>query len=216
MPFLVVVVLASVVVGYLVGGRLQGFERVHLRWWPLAIGGLAVQVAPVPDTGGEAERVLGLGMLVASYWALIGFGLLNARNPGMPLAVAGLLMNFIVISINGGMPVTRDALVATGQEESISVLLEGDRVKHHLAGPEDHLVALADVIPIGAPFHQVVSAGDVVLYVGVAWLIVAVMRRRAPRPATPARDSPAALPEERAERVPPAAPLEARRRGTEP
>jgi len=50
--------------------------------------------------------------------------------------------------------------------------------KHHLAGPGDRLLFLGDVTPIPPPVRQAVSAGDVVAYAGVAFVIVASMRRR--------------------------------------
>ncbi|MGH9069328.1 MAG: hypothetical protein ACRD0J_17830, partial [Acidimicrobiales bacterium] len=48
---------------------------------------------------------------------------------------------------------------------------------HHLAGPGDHLVALADVVPL-APLSEVVSAGDLVLAVGLASLAAGLTRPR--------------------------------------
>ena len=48
MILLIGVVLVSIGLGYLVGGRLSGFERFRLRWWFLAFVGLALQLAPVP------------------------------------------------------------------------------------------------------------------------------------------------------------------------
>ena len=54
-------------------------------------------------------------------------------------------MNFAVIAVNGGMPVSRAAIVASGQGSTLAGLLERPGVKHHLARPEDQLVFLADV-----------------------------------------------------------------------
>jgi uncharacterized protein DUF5317 len=110
---------------------------------------------------------------------LIGFAVINlrARVPGFVLILIGMLMNVTVIAANDGMPVSRGALVASHQEETLPILLHGAGAKHHLAGPNDRLMFLADVIAV-PPLDQVVSLGDVFAYGGVVWLIVAGMRRR--------------------------------------
>ena len=171
------VVLGAVILGYLAGGRLRGFEGAHLRWWPLALIGLAMQVAPVPDLGGDGEDLLSLGLLIGSYLPLLTFAVANLRQPGFWLVTAGLAMNLLVISVNSGMPVTREAVVASGQEDGLTTLEEDRGSKHHLADrDEDILLFLADVIPLGRPFQQVVSAGDLVLYAGVGWFVFGTMR----------------------------------------
>jgi hypothetical protein len=171
------VVLGAGVLGYLAGGRLRGFEGARLRWWPLALLGLAMQVAPVPDLGGEGEDLLGLVLLIGSYLPLMTFAVFNLRQPGFWLVTAGLAMNLLVISANSGMPVSREAVVASGQEGTLRTLEEGRGQKHHLADQdEDVLLFLADVIPLGGPFQQVVSAGDLVLYAGVGWFVFGTMR----------------------------------------
>ena len=58
-------------------------------------------------------------------------------------------------------------------------LIQHGGAKHYLARPDDTvLLQLGDVIPLGDPVNQVVSAGDIVVYAGVVWLIVAAMRGR--------------------------------------
>src|ERR671936_238322 len=84
------------------------------------------------------------------------------------------------------MPVSAVALEAAGAGAE-SVLGAGTG-KHHVMGPEDTLTPLADVIGVPAPIGAVISIGDVLLYAGIAILIVAIMLGRSgenPRP--PAR-----------------------------
>jgi Family of unknown function (DUF5317) len=85
-----------------------------------------------------------------------------------------------VIAANGGMPVSGHALTASGQADTRSDLTnDADRyVKHRLAGDDDTLVFLGDVIPILPPVSQAISVGDVFTYGGVAVVIVSAMRRR--------------------------------------
>ncbi len=178
------VLVIGLVLGYLAGGRLRNFEHLRLRWWALAPLGFLMQLVPLPLQG-HLERQVSVGLLIASYPVLLAFVARNIRLPGLPLLFIGLAMNLLVISVNDGMPVTRHALEASGQGNLLQDLIHNGGAKHHLAGSGDVLLPLGDVIPIGKPIRQVVSAGDLVVYAGMIWLIVAVMRRR-PRETAPA------------------------------
>jgi hypothetical protein len=169
MILLIGVVLVSIGLGYLVGGRLSGFERFRLRWWFLAFVGLALQLAPVPAD-------LTTELLIASYVLLLLFVAANLRAPGVWLILLGLALNLAVIAPNGGMPVSRSALVKSGQASTLAELENGAGTKHHLETSDDVLTPLADVIAIGSPVNQVASVGDVLVYAGLLWLIVGVMR----------------------------------------
>ena len=173
MLLIAAVLVGSVALGYAVGGRLLNLAQVRVRLWWLAVVALALQVAPLPKSW-SADA--GFAVLEASFLLLIVFGLANIRLAGFALILIGVLMNVLVVSLNRGMPVTRHALVASHQEDSLRELERGG-TKHHLAGPGDRLLPLADVIAIGRPVNQIVSAGDLVTYAGVAWFLVRAMRR---------------------------------------
>lgn len=177
MRWTVSVALLSVSVGYLLGGRLRNFGGLRLRWWGLAPLGLIMQLLP-PSWWGNSARQVSLVLLDASYPLLIVFALRNVRLAGFPLILIGLVLNLAVISVNNGMPVSCDALVASGQGELCAELKRESGLKHHLLGRGDDLTVLADVIPIGAPVNQVVSLGDLVAYAGLAWLMIASMSGR--------------------------------------
>ena len=92
--------------------------------------------------------------------------------------LAGLWLNFVVITVNEGMPVTREAIVASGQADTIDDLNTAGGSKHHIATEDDRLLILADRIAIPAPVKQAVSVGDVVAYAGAMWFVIEGMRRR--------------------------------------
>jgi Family of unknown function (DUF5317) len=172
------VILLSVLTGYLVGGRLRGFERLSLRHWWLAPIGLGLQVLPLPDARHGTDLLVRMAVLGVSYALLLLFAGMNIRIPGMPLLFVGLTLNAVVVIANGGMPYSRQALEASGQTAALKHLTADEGSKHHLMTSEDRLTPLADVIPIPQPIGQVASVGDVFVYAGLAWLIVAVMRGR--------------------------------------
>src|SRR2546425_8284535 len=190
MILIVVALAAGVLVGLAMKGSLRNLGELRFRWWGLAFVGLGLQLIPVPSLAGQADHWLAVGLLVASYLVLVVFVVANLRVPGFALIALGFILNALVISINGGMPVSNRALhIAAGPfyaQTSARLLREGGE-KHHLAGPGDKLVVLGDGIPVGAPARQGLSAGDVVWLAGTAWVIARGMARRpasAPEEAT--------------------------------
>jgi hypothetical protein len=177
------VILLSVLVGYVAGGRLRGFDRLRLKYWWLAPLGLGLQTLPLPDTRHGTDFIVRIAVLGVSYLMLLVFAGVNIRIPGIAVLFLGLALNAIVVVANGGMPVSREALQTSGQSGELRLLAADQGAKHHLMTSADHLTPLADVIPIPPPIRQVASVGDGLVYAGLGWLIVAVMRRRIGEPA---------------------------------
>lgn len=180
MRLYVIVLALAVVVGYLFGGRLTSLEQLNLRWWWLALAGLAIQFLPLPEGGGGSDLIARTGVLALSYSLLLAFGVANIRLAGMPLILFGLACNAAVIVSNGGMPVSEEALRASGQPDVIQYLVDEGAYKHHLMQDYDVLPFLADVIPVPRPIRQVISIGDVFIYTGLICLVVWAMRVRTP------------------------------------
>jgi hypothetical protein len=170
--------------GYALGGRLSHLAALRLRWPALAMLGLALQLVTGP---GDVVPVVALYL---SFALLVAFAVANIRTPGFVLVLVGVLLNLAVIAMNDGMPVSRSALVASGQAGTIDELASGETVKHHLSGPGDDLVFLGDVIAVPA-LEQVISVGDVFVYGGFVLVVALGMRRRA----VPVPRSGLALPE---------------------
>lgn len=174
------VAILAVGLAYAFGGRLRRFERLRLRWWWLAVLGLAIQFAPLPEGPDGRDLVVRTAVLSISYVMLLTFAVVNIYLPGLPLVLIGLACNFTVIAANGGMPVSAEALVDSGQAEELEMLRGDGSQKHHLMTEDDHLTFLADVIPLPKPIGQAISAGDVLVYGGLILLVVATMRGRIP------------------------------------
>jgi hypothetical protein len=173
----------AIAIGYLLGGRISWLSGLRVRWFPLAIVGLCMQMAPVPGTRWP------LIMLYASFVLLLVFGLINLKVTGFAIITVGIVLNFTVIAVNGGMPVSRQSLIDSGQASALSSLIHSGGAKHHLVRPSDKLTPLADVIAIPPPVAQSASLGDLFTYGGVGVLIVGAMRRRPTRDLVPATSS---------------------------
>jgi Family of unknown function (DUF5317) len=180
MKLFALVIAFGILVGYLTGGRLSRFESMRLRWWLLAIVGLGIQFVPLPEGTTGTDLLVRTVVLSASYTLLVVFAAVNVRIPGMVLVLIGLACNFAVIAANGGMPVRAEALRDSGQEDVLALLEEDGAAKHHLMTDEDVLTFLGDVIAVPQPVGQAISIGDVFIYTGLIWLIVAAMRARTP------------------------------------
>jgi hypothetical protein len=168
------IIALAIAAGVVAGGSLRSLERIRIHWWGIAFIALALQAVPI--SGGNENRIgVAAATLVASYVLLLAVIAVNRRVPGAAFMAAGLLMNLAVVAFNGGMPVSGNALRASGAEGAIVI---EDGAKHHLMTDADVLQPLADVIPLPPPFGLVFSVGDVLLYGGLAWWCFAVTRGR--------------------------------------
>jgi hypothetical protein len=171
--FILYAVLVGLVLGVLLGGDLRRLSAVSFHWKPVILAGLFFQVilfsAPVTERIGS----LGPPLYVASTLAVLAAVLRNASLPGLVVVFAGGLSNLVAIVANGGyMPASAEAMASLGKSQP-----EGYSNSAVLASPA--LQPLTDIfaLPRWLPFANVFSIGDVLIGIGVAWAIVAIMRK---------------------------------------
>ncbi len=173
----------GVLLGAVAGGSLKQLPHLSIRWAWMALAGVALQFVPLSGTPGYA-------VLMTSFAFLLVFGLGNLERPGFFLVLVGLCLNTLVIAVNHGMPVTREALSFSNQSALLPELIAHGGAKHHLVNQQDRLLLLGDVIGVPAPLNQAISVGDICVHVGIAWYIVVAMKPEryptlaAPKPAT--------------------------------
>ena len=118
----------------------------------------------------------------------------NWKVPGLQVAAIGVTLNTIAVLLHGGkMPVFEGSLIAAG-------LTAAD-----LVGDPFHVILAAtstaefvrqggmfgDVVPIPVPvLRDVISVGDVLLWLGIVWAIAAAMTRREAPSRVPRRWAP--------------------------
>ena len=115
MLWLAIVIFFALAISMLRGGRLVNLGDIELRaWWLLILAfGMQAGTSLLPDSSWSESA--GLIMILASFVLLMVLVVLNRSSPGMWLAGLGVLMNFTVIALNGGMPVLAGAAeVASG------------------------------------------------------------------------------------------------------
>ena len=171
-------IVLALVLGFATGGRLSNFERLRLRWWALAPLGFAIQGLPLPNERYGTDLLVRVAVLGTSYALILIVGAMNVRVSGVALLLVGLALNALAVVPNGGMPVSERAIIRSDQRDVLALLRRDEGAKHHLMSPADRFTPITDVIPLGPPIRQVVSVGDILVYTGLTWLIVSVMRGR--------------------------------------
>ena len=172
--FMLYAILLGLVVGVATRGSLGALGQLQFRWWPLALGGLIVQLflfSPLAEGVGS----LGPVIYVASTAMVAVAVLANIKqNRAFAVVAAGALCNLAAIVANGGfMPVTPETLAESGRTAATGY-------SNSLASARPALDVLVDrfVLPSGLPLTNVFSVGDVLIAIGIALVIVTAMHAR--------------------------------------
>ena len=172
MGITLVAVALGLLLGLAAGGRARFMADHPIRGVGLLAAGLFLQVIASLFNLGETGNVAILG----SYVLLVAFAVWNVRLVGMAIVTVGLVANFAVIAVNGGMPVRAKAIVSAGASPAqVPHLHFGS--KRHLERSSDRLTILADDVPV-RPLHEVLSFGDLVMAVGIADVIFHLLQKR--------------------------------------
>jgi hypothetical protein len=150
--------------------------RNRLRWVPVMLAGLVLQVGIFSETIGRAAGDAGPAIYVLSAGLVFAAVLRNIRVPGIAIIAIGAGCNLAAIVANGGwMPADPGALASIGglpPGYTNSILITEPTLR-----PLTDLFAL----PTWLPLSNVFSLGDVLIGIGVAATIALAMR--GPRPA---------------------------------
>ena len=179
-------IVAAIVIAWKRGGRLSQLGQVTFRWWwlvPLIALGQALSIRYQSSDQRLALWHLRPLLMIVSYIILWVVVFRNRRLPGMWTVLLGVTLNLIAIAANGGyMPITPEALSRIGAGPAAYQMPPGQVVWGSkdvlLPRTEALLWFLGDVIVIPEPFPRptAMSAGDLVLAVGVFLFIMRTMR----------------------------------------
>lgn len=176
-----VILSAAIVVGLLAGTiravigkrRLSAPELKH-AW--LAIAGLMPQILVfgVPSISRNFPDPTVAISLICSLLILLAFVLFNLNQPGFSLMAVGLVLNLLVIALNGGfMPIRPEAVAYLYPSLPNADWVAGHRLGYGkdliLAAENTRLWWLSDyfTLPSWLPYRVAFSLGDVILSVGV-------------------------------------------------
>jgi hypothetical protein len=159
-----------------VGGRVSNLASVDVKWGWLAPLAFIMQAYliffPAERAGGllSARSML----LTVSYILLFVVVWQNRHLSGVKLIGLGLVLNFLVMVVNGGfMPIAPETLVQIGYDGNAPQLETGyivGRTKNMVAEPgEARLWFLSDIMVVPKPFPipTALSLGDVLIVLGL-------------------------------------------------
>lgn len=181
---LVVPLLVSVLAGYARRGRIAGVVRSGLRGFWLILAAFALEASTgllvrwFPEYFPEyiwAEILLQYGLLFA-------FILLNGRRWDVMLMGLGILLNFLVILLNGGrMPVSQGILDIPAYADTVARIQSGAIPEYVIMKGGEPLWFLGDVIYVPVRGAGYGSVGDFILAAGIFLLVQSCMVKARPR-----------------------------------
>lgn len=160
------------------GGSLDAWAEQRVRWWPLVLVALGVQLPLYSPPFDAWPLVVAAGPLLGVVtMALVVVVLLrNAAGPVRPaclLAALGITLNLAVMAANGGWMPRAEELVSLLGDGGIRAAGQPDLIATNTAPMDSgtRLAWLADWIaqPAWLPMANLVSIGDLLLSAGAAW-----------------------------------------------
>jgi hypothetical protein len=172
-------VIAASAIGALWVGSTAGLRRVRVQWWPLALASIAIQLVLFNPPVDRQPWALTWGpwiwgaCLAALLAVCVRNGMIKERSgAAFWLAGLGVAVNLFVVLANGGyMPQSPEARLAVRGSPLIAEGAPPQLRNVTPSGPETRFVWLSDVIPqpTWLPTANVVSVGDIVLSMALAW-----------------------------------------------
>lgn len=182
---MIIAVLAlGIVFGYIRKGSLKNLAYYKIKFVPLILLSCIMQIGIYLAYKYNIEMIQNYDIVIhfVSYIVLFAGLMGNFDNKWFLLITVGIVLNFIVIFLNGGkMPVSLDAAEKIGLDATaLSVLLTAKAGTHQLLGPDALLGILGDVIPFALPqalkfFSNIYSVGDIFMFVGILGLLQSIM-----------------------------------------
>jgi hypothetical protein len=173
--FVLYAVVAGLLIGLLIRGRLSGLARLEFDWAPLIALGMAIQLALFSDPVASSVGSAGPPIYVGSTLLVLAAVCRNWSITGLPVVAIGAASNLAAIVANGGyMPASAAALAAQGRDAP-SVYSNSSYVAEPVLAPLTDIFAM----PTWIPFSNVFSIGDILIAAGIAMAIVVAMKRGA-------------------------------------
>lgn len=171
-------IVISLIVGFLRKGNLKALASLKLKFgWVFPVL-LIIQLIVFSLQNdlkflGQASGYI----YIIVYIVGLVFLFMNRHHKGFFLIWIGVLLNFIVITLNGGrMPVSIES-ASVLDPSFIDAIKNELYAKHSALTAETKLGFLGDIIPLSNPYPrtQVISIGDVVMNIGIFLFIQHLM-----------------------------------------
>jgi Family of unknown function (DUF5317) len=179
--FIFFILLASLLVALARGGSVDALASLRVRYLWLLFVPLLLQLVIFTPLGSD----LGFGVTPTKFAYLASMLIaalalmLNRHLPGLTWIAAGLILNVLVITLNGGlMPVSAAARAIAGQSP-----LTGNSNNVIPMTSATNLWWFGDIFPLPAwlPFANVFSLGDILITLGgIVFIQMAAVPKSSP------------------------------------
>lgn len=171
----VLALIASIIIGYILKGKLQNLADIKLKYINLIFIGFIIEFGIILLIQNKILTAsLNTYLLdIVMYVFIFSFVILNKKNPYIVIMGIGFLLNAIAIFSNGGtMPVSQGAVEVLGFSNSVN-----NEGLYSLIGNSTRFALLGDIIPIDFIGRFIVSIGDIIAAIGMSLLIITGMKR---------------------------------------
>jgi hypothetical protein len=175
---LLLALVAAIALSIAAGGSFSGLAELRLRGETVLVLVFLCQAAlPWLQVEGLWAR-LAFAVWLGTFPVMALICVVNHRVNGMLVAALGLALNFAVIALNMGMPVSPAAVAIAGEGARL-VIKSGDFAHVMLDAATRYPIA-ADVLPVAGPVivRGVASVGDLLLVCGVSGAVASAMMCR--------------------------------------
>ncbi len=168
-------VVLGLIIGVIRNGRISNFYEMKFKAWGLIVVAFLSFVAPyIIEIAHIPFDSPQLFTFAASVITLL-IALINLSKPGMKLFLVGGLLNIVIMALNHFMmPVNLDAMTQVGLTSLVESIQEGSVMNYiGLDGAQFLSPFLGKVIilPTWYPFNQLISIGDIIMSVGIMFLV---------------------------------------------
>jgi len=177
--------LAAIAAGLCVGLAWAGWQRrpyqvpaLRSTWLAFAAFLPQLLIAYFPATRHLLADWLASLVLLISLGLFAAFAWRNRHIPGMPILLAGLTLNFLVMAANGGwMPISPQTASQLSGIDVVGSMNQGSRFGQKdilLLSQNTHFELLADrfLLPDWIRYKAAFSFGDILISMGAFWLLV--------------------------------------------
>ena len=168
-----IALIIGIIFGLIRGGRLKRLLNPNFPFWYLLISGLLLLASINWAARFIPDATLTFILTLLAYLLMLSALWLNRKREFIFLILVGLLLNFLVIATNGGMPVSFGASSSTGLSKTEYVAKLSTDFKHIPMLANTKLKVLGDIIPLPRPYPlpNLFSVGDVFIGIGLLFFV---------------------------------------------
>lgn len=167
--------LLGVLIGRIQKGRLSNLSELQMRGWVFVVIGAILQFIPIFLNKFELIPAYHVFFPFVALLLMLGVMVANLDKSGVWVILVGGILNAIAIGMNNfKMPIALDRLHYAGLDAVAETIVDGSVINYIDASTVTNVSKYLGKIlalPSIYPFAKVLSAGDVLMMIGIVLLI---------------------------------------------